>query len=538
MSENTVVKTNYGPVRGLLRKSAVGEEYLSFRGIPYGKPPIGELRFRDPQPAEKWTHTFDATKPGPTAMGLDFVTMRLNEGCTEDCLTLNVYTKNTKPRKPLPVMLWIHGGGFRWGNSTESSYGPDYLLEKDVVFVSINYRLGALGFMSIPDPELKVPGNAAMKDQAMAMRWVRENISYFGGDSKNITVFGESVGAICTHWHMVSDFSKGLFDKAIVQSGSALVDFCAVPHTENWAQRLAMVLGWKPNGSQTYFEYLQNVPAVDIVMAQDWILSPPEQKIHGRMIFSVTLEPYESEQCFNRRDPLEFYQNAWGNKIPLIIGGTSEEGLLFYRLMTQFLIQFKAPDIFENLFERLKCGKGTEKSKAISDKIREFYYGNEAPSIANLDTYIDLMSDKNFLHGMHLAVKSRTNDPESAPTYCYRFNFETKTNFTIMKSVFGHPTIKGVCHAEDIEYLFKTSYSKPVVINSAEHKTMNRMVSCWTRFAATGNPNNEVIKPTEWKPVENGSLPPYKCLNIAEELAFIEFPEAKRMAFWDTLDYN
>ncbi len=298
------------------------------------------------------------------------------------------------------------------------------------------------GFLSIPDPQLKVPGNAAMKDQAMAMRWVRENIRHFGGDNENITVFGESVGGICTHWHMVSDFSKGLFDKAIVQSGSALADFCAISHTVNWAERLASVLGWR--SGENYFEYLQNVPAIDIVMVQDSILTPPEMKIHGRMIFAVTLEPYESEQCFNRRDPIEFYEAAWGNKIPLIIGGTSEEGLLFYRIMTQYLIQFKAPDIFENIFDRLKGGKGTEKSKEIAEKIQKFYYGTEKPSIANIDTYIDLFSDKTFLHGMHLAVKARTNDPESASTYCYRFNFETKTNFTIMKSVFGHPTIKGI----------------------------------------------------------------------------------------------
>lgn len=288
-----------------------------------------------------------------------------------------------------------------------------------------------------------MPGNAAMKDQAMAMRWVRENIHHFGGDSENITVFGESVGAICTHWHMVSDFSKGLFDKAIIQSGSALADFCAVPHTVNWAERLASMLGWKPNdSSQSYFEYLQNVPAVDIVMVQDSILTFPERKIYGNMIFATTLEHYESEQCFNRRDPLEI-QNAWGNKIPLIIGGTSEEGLLFYRLMTQQLILFKDPNIFENIFERLKCGKGTDKSKSIADKIKKFYYGNDTPSIANIDTYIDVISDKNFLHPMHLSVMARTNDQESAATYCYRFNFESKTNFTIMKSVFAHPTVKG-----------------------------------------------------------------------------------------------
>lgn len=284
-----------------------------------------------------------------------------------------------------------------------------------------------------------------MKDQALAMKWVRENIRNFGGDDQNITIFGESVGAICVHWHMVSDFSKNLFDKAIIQSGSALADFCAVPQTINFAERLAIKLGWDPEkSSHTYFEHLQKVPALDIVMMQDCFLTPPEKRIYGNMIFATTLEPYVSEQCFNTKDPLEIYQNAWGNKIPLIIGGTSHEGLLFYRVFTQNLIIFKDPHIFENIFERLKCGKGSDEARTIAEKIKKFYYENDTPSIENIDTYLDIVADKNFLHGMHLAVKARVNDTQSAPTYCYRFNFETRTNFTIMKSVFAHPTVKGI----------------------------------------------------------------------------------------------
>lgn len=284
-----------------------------------------------------------------------------------------------------------------------------------------------------------------MKDQALAMKWVRENIRHFGGDDQNITIFGESVGGICVHWHMVSDFSKNLFDKAIVQSGSALADFCCVRQSMNFAERLAMRLGWDPEKSAlSYFEHLQRVPALDIVMIQDSILTPPERRIHGNMQFATTSEPYVAEQSFNTKDPIDLYQNAWSNNIPLIIGGTSEEGLLFYRIFTQNMILFKDPQIFESIFERLKCGKGTEESRTIAEKIKKFYYENDTPSIENIDTYIDVISDKTFLHGMHLAVKARINDPQSASTYSYRFNFESKTNFTIMKSVFAHPTLKGI----------------------------------------------------------------------------------------------
>ncbi|XP_037041077.1 esterase B1-like [Bradysia coprophila] len=194
MSENTkIVQTTKGPVKGILKTSTVGEEYYRFRGIPYARPPVGDLRFKDPQPVEAWTTPVDATSQGPTAIAFNFVTFGLNEGRSEDCLTLNVYTKDITPTKPLPVMVFIHGGAFKYGDTTENSYGPDYLLEKNVVFVSINYRLGAFGFLSIPDPSINIPGNAGLKDQRMALQWVRDNIHAFGGDNKNITKLSYSL---------------------------------------------------------------------------------------------------------------------------------------------------------------------------------------------------------------------------------------------------------------------------------------------------------------------------------------------------------
>ncbi|KAJ6643820.1 Esterase B1, partial [Pseudolycoriella hygida] len=193
MDECTItVETVKGPVKGICLLSTLGDTFYRFRGVPFAKPPIGDLRFKDPQPIDAWTDVFDATIPGPSAMGFTGRLNIMNERCSENCLTLNVYTKNLTPKQLSPVMIWIHGGGFKYGNTAEELFGPDYLLQKNIVFVSINYRLGALGFLSIPDPSLNIPGNAGLKDQAMAFRWVRENIHAFGGDNKNITIFGSS----------------------------------------------------------------------------------------------------------------------------------------------------------------------------------------------------------------------------------------------------------------------------------------------------------------------------------------------------------
>lgn len=185
------VQTEYGPVKGVKRTSALGLDYLNFQGIPYMKAPIGKLRFKDAQSPDKWTETFDATKEPPSYVMSNFI-LNAVEG-QEDAGIINVYTHETEPTTLKPVMVWIHGGGFMGGSSKTDVYGPDYLLQKNVVIVSFNYRLGVIGFLSLSDPELNVPGNTGLKDQVFALKWVQKNISKFGGDPGNVTLFGESV---------------------------------------------------------------------------------------------------------------------------------------------------------------------------------------------------------------------------------------------------------------------------------------------------------------------------------------------------------
>lgn len=158
------------------------------------KPPLGKLRFREAQSPRDWSETFDATEEGPSYCMTNFMTGK-QEG-QENAGTINVFTKNLKPDKLYPVMIWIHGGGFSRGSSRTDLYGPDYLLEKDVVFFSFNYRLGVIGFLSLDDPALEIPGNQGLKDQVFALQWVHRNIEKFGGDKNRCTIFGESVKAL------------------------------------------------------------------------------------------------------------------------------------------------------------------------------------------------------------------------------------------------------------------------------------------------------------------------------------------------------
>jgi cholinesterase len=187
-----IVNTEYGPVKGVEKTSALGRDYLNFQGIPYMKAPVGKLRFRDAQPPEKWTEVLDATREPSSYVTVSIMDMTKVTG-REDASIINVYTHDVSPVKPKAVLVWIHGGGFQAGSSCTDSYGPDYILQKDVILVSFNYRCGVFGFLSLDDPELNIPGNAGLKDQTFALKWVQRNIKNFGGDPGNVTIFGESV---------------------------------------------------------------------------------------------------------------------------------------------------------------------------------------------------------------------------------------------------------------------------------------------------------------------------------------------------------
>lgn len=227
-------------------------------------------------------------------------------------------------------MVYIHGGAFTRGSSGTEFYGPDFLLQKDIVLVTFNYRLGAFGFLTLNDPQAEVPGNAGLKDQSLALKWVKENIQFFGGDPNNITLFGESAGAISVHFHMLSKMSKNLFHRAIVQSGTALR---AIVPDNGYALRLARALGWdgKEGNAKDMVEFLRLQDHTKIASVQEKLITPEEFKDRIMFSFGPVVEPYVSKQCLIARDPKDMCRRAWSRSMPILIGGTSDEGLFSYR---------------------------------------------------------------------------------------------------------------------------------------------------------------------------------------------------------------
>ncbi|KAL6434744.1 hypothetical protein ACFW04_005157 [Cataglyphis niger] len=207
MSSNRVaVNVREGKLIGIIDKNIHAGNYIAFRGIPYAKPPVGKLRFKDPVPPEPWSGSRDSSKHGNIAVQKDPITREMIGD--EDCLYLNVYTADIESWRKRPVMVWIHGGAFSTGSGDATIYGPDYIVRKDVVLVTLNYRLGVLGFLNLNDKV--ATGNQGMKDVVMALQWVQKNISKFTGDPGNVTIFGESAGGAIVHYLTLSPLSKGL----------------------------------------------------------------------------------------------------------------------------------------------------------------------------------------------------------------------------------------------------------------------------------------------------------------------------------------
>ncbi|KAL3288034.1 hypothetical protein HHI36_002486 [Cryptolaemus montrouzieri] len=230
-SENPNLIINDGQLEGTIMRTKGGRAFSAFLGIPYAEPPMGELRFKAPVPIKPWEGILQATKSHPFCPQEDYFSAKIIG--EENCLFLNVYT----PRLPheskelLPVLVYIHGGAFIFGAATNENYGPEYLLDKDLILVTPNYRLGALGFLSTNDDVS--PGNYGLKDQSLALKWVNKNIKHFGGDPDSVTVGGVSAGGASSHYQLLSPLNTGLFKGVISQSGISLCNWAFNPEEEN-----------------------------------------------------------------------------------------------------------------------------------------------------------------------------------------------------------------------------------------------------------------------------------------------------------------
>ena len=467
-----IVETKTGPVQGLIENFS-GTEGYSFRGIPYAADTSGDNRWRAPQDVEPWTENFDASSFGPQCPQF-----RSGEGGfrgsiakafevempkeeppkqSEDCLRLNIYSKDLNPNKKMPVMFWIHGGALRFGSG--DVYLPDGILSKGKILVTINYRLGELGFFahpSINEGKEEFKTNFGLLDQIKALKWVKDNIENFGGDPSNVTIFGESAGGFSVAALLVSPLSKGLFHKAIIQSGG--FSRMALHSHEN------KDIGFSASDLGIRFGEFCGVPAGDDQMKS--MRELPFEKIidSGKIGFSSSF--YVDDKSIIA-PVMKSFEDGDNHKVPTIIGTNADEGTALY--WGSPLADVPPP---VNSVEKYKL--------VVMDRFKD--KAEEVLSIYPASTKEEMIhSSKRLLGDSLFGAPSYFASNELAKRnediYFYHFN---------QKPAGKTGEILGSFHAYEIGYVFGTGGLGPI-----ENKELSEiMLSYWTNFAESGDPNS------------------------------------------------
>lgn len=491
-SKQALIGTPQGPIQGV---STDSKGIYNFKGIPFAEPPLGELRWAAPKAAPSWNElkiadTFGNRCMQPSDIEGGFMN-RLIEGhglgkiktflinkavasqepspMSEDCLYLNVRTSNL-PRDnqdqyaPHPVMVWIHGGGHQFGSSDFDYYQSNALVKKGAVVVTINYRLGAMGYMAHPalsktDPN-GVSGNYGTLDQIAALKWVKDNISAYGGDPENVTIFGESAGSWSVTELMASPLANGLFHKAIGQSGAS---------SYHLGQMEGDGVGW-PSGYQTGSKVAAAL-GIEFPTAEALRAVPAED-------LQAIITEEMSEGFHHIKDGYVFPENvglafATGkyNKVPMLFGYNSDEGTLFFPTDPQPSVWL--PDVMPG--DKASLTKAlTEAFPTQAEKIVELY---------NLDTDFtksgtQMMGDEIF--GVNVRYAARQNEAHGEDSYLYHFSRVPPSKKQTL----------GAFHAAEIPFVFG-SY-EPILGQSKDDKALADLIqNYWVNFAKTGNPNSD-----------------------------------------------
>ncbi|XP_016325036.1 fatty acyl-CoA hydrolase precursor, medium chain isoform X3 [Sinocyclocheilus anshuiensis] len=489
--EGPLVHTKLGSLRGAFM-TAKGKETVisSYFGVPFAKPPVGLLRLAPPQPAEAWQGVRDATKQPLMCLQardllLDLlanVSMNVEvPEVSEDCLYLNIYT----PSKPgdnskLPVMVWIHGGGF---SAASASIFDGLVLAayQDVVVVLIQYRLGLLGFFSTGDEH--APGNYGLLDQVAALQWVQENIHSFGGDPGSVTIFGESAGGISVSTLILSPLASGLFHRAIAESGTALWDGLVMGNPLLRAQNAAKICNCDSSSSSKI---------VDCIMrwSEEEVLECSKQ--FAMMHFSLALDSY-----FLPKPVEDIVQNQEFSKVPLITGITDDE---FGFLLPAYFVGKGWIDGMnkEQAIKGLTLTYPDPRDRWIVDLVANEYLGDTRDPIQVRDIYREMMGDVMFnIPALQLA---KYHSASGAPVYLYEFQHPPSM---IQKN---RPSFVGVDHTDELFFIQGTCFAKAHLKITApftkeEEELCRTVMGYWGNFARTGSPNGPGL--THWPEYED-----------------------------------
>ncbi|XP_075972493.1 uncharacterized protein LOC142974212 [Anticarsia gemmatalis] len=491
-----------GTLAGELLELLTGDgHYYSFKGIPYAQPPVGELRFKAPRPAVSWEGVRNASQHGSVCPQQDILTEVFIPG-DEDCLFLNVYSPNVTSEARLPVLFFIHGGGFKSGSGNVDSFGPDFFMRKDIVLVTINYRLDALGFLSLGTEE--VPGNAGLKDQVLALKWVQQNIKYFGGDPTKVTIMGQSAGGASVGFHLASPMSTGLFHRAIALSGSPYCDWAISYRPETRAFKLGKQLGYETKNTSALLSFLQTLSSDKFVNYTDPNVLASEELTSvttKQSQFLPVIEQFFGENNFISENLLNT-NFSHVNNVDLLFSYTNQEGITLLAYIKSVLLA--RYDAFIEMFSPRKVANNYAPDVVlkVGAKIRDHYFGNKSISEETMKEFVNYVSETSFKYDI---LRYYSKIPNDRKKYMFLFSSESSRNeYGSQGAPYG---IFGAGHLDDLSYLFDPkSRNLTLDMTSNEFQVIDTFTTLIANFIKCGNPTPDSSFNVTWPEFDSTSM--------------------------------
>ncbi len=501
---NFIVDTKSGSIQGYLTNNGV----LSFKGIPFAEPPIGELRFKPPIPKINWRSTLDASKFGPIApqpvWNFNPSSIDTPEQSEAGCLTINIWTPAIDNKKR-PVMFWIHGGSFEMGSGR---YDGEFLSKRgDVVIVSTNYRLGVLGFLYVPGKT----ANVGLLDQVLALQWVKNNICNFGGDEKNICVFGESAGGESISALMTMPSAKGLFNRAIIQS-NVCDPFNLKPlEGELYSKKVFEQASVKYDD----LDLLREIPAKKLIRAYS-----KAQIGLSHLPYIINYYPPYVDGEVLPKNPFEAIKSGFAKDIE-ILTGTNENENKFWNIFNPNAKKITQKQVNQNIQTFLTY---LNQNEPIIEQFIEVYKNNRYSEF--LTNEMDMMDDF-YTDAMFRIPVLRFSEIQSKlqpNTYSYLFRWKSSWKIRSL----------GAYHGLDVAFVWgtlsETKEQLPFTVEETEETRYlsNQMMDCWINFARSGNPNHKGIP--EWPEF---NLKTRQTMIFDKKIELMNDPLAETRILWE-----
>ncbi|GAB6022810.1 hypothetical protein CHUAL_006908 [Chamberlinius hualienensis] len=523
--EDVIVKlpAGGGVISGIsFESSPGGPTCYAFKGIPYAKPPTGNLRFKAPQPYGAIEGTFKADTDGPVCPQWD--TKSNSVIGSEDCLKLNVFIHQKPTTKAgaakYPIIVILHHGGFQSGSSNSDIYNPRRFLDREIIVVTFNYRLGALGFFSIND-EMS-PGNYGLLDQVEALRWIQKNIGAFGGDVNQVTLFGYEAGGASGVYHVLSPLSKGLFHRVISLSGSPVCDTNIQKKPKDVSEQIGTKLDCFVDEPRALVNCMRKRTVVEIVTASHELHTLGEK-------FPVTFIPavervFKEHGDFLPDSPLNLIKDGKVNKVPVIFGVSNYQGkLLFQDVKNAGLLQDKIQFLEKAMPEILKQTTHLKYyHDDISKAIKSVYYSDNENALDDESQFENITTEvfADYLERSCIDLTAKHLSKVGWPTYIYTAE---KMSSTIANSENIYP--------DELRYLFE-----PVGAGEKteqEMKLRRIILSIWSNFAKTSmpTPTRSPDLPLTWMPLNPGKI---RYLKVSYNSTLVEGSINPQIAFWNT----